>query len=80
MSPLKQWAALFAWWRCTVYVLHIHFLAKCTRIAIMPILTAEALLHENKIYPAKNVTTVEIVSGRLITSDSKSNTLLSGLI
>ena len=41
----------------------------------MPILASEALLHENKKNPVKNVT----LSGNR-TSDSKSNTLLSGLI
>ena len=45
----------------------------------MPILAAEALLHENKKNPVNNVTPVGIEPRPLTTSDSKSNTILSGL-
>ena len=49
--------------------------SKLPKLAIMPILIAGALLHENK-NSSKNVTPVSI---KPRSSDSKSNTLLSGL-
>ena len=45
----------------------------------MPILALEALLHENKKSSDKMLLPVGIEPEPLITSDSKSNTLLSGL-
>ena len=45
----------------------------------MPILAAETLLRENKKKQWKMLPLVGIEPGSLITSDSKSNTLLSGL-
>ena len=53
--------------------------SKCTRMAIMLILAAEVLLRENKKIQWEMVPTVGIEPGPLITSDSKSNTILSGL-
>ena len=52
---------------------------KHTPLAIMPILASEALLCENKKYPVKNVTPSGNRTWPLITSDSKSNTILSTL-
>ena len=46
----------------------------------MPILASEALLRENKKFKEQNVTPkLGLNPGPLITSDSKSNTLLSEL-
>ena len=44
----------------------------------MPILASEALLYENKKVQWKMLPSVRIESGPLITSESKSNTILSG--
>ena len=45
----------------------------------MPILVSEALLRENKKFEEKMLLPVGMEPGPLITSDSKSNTILSGL-
>ena len=45
----------------------------------MPILASEALLHENENPVTKMLPPVEIEPWPLIASDSKSNTILSGL-
>ena len=57
----------------------IEFFSKCTRMTIMPTLEAEALLSENKKIQWKMLPPVGIEPWLLITSDSKSSTILSGL-
>ena len=81
-SELSVWSMakeIFLWTIITKLDVSIEFFRYKTKLAIMPILTSETLLRENKNNPVKNVPPVGIEPGPLITSDSKSNTILSGL-
>ena len=60
--------------------LYILFNRVFTNYTKMPILASEALPRENKKSSDKMLPPVEIEPGPLITSDSKSNTLLSQLV
>ena len=73
---MKQFSLADVNGRCnaTNRIFHKH-----TTLSVMPILASEALPRENKNIQWQNVTPVGIEPGPLITSDSKSNTLLSGL-
>ena len=61
------------------YLGNVRGFHKHTTLAIIPILAPEALQCENKNSSNKMLPTVGIEPGSLITSDSKSNTILSGL-